>query len=82
MESFDEATASDAESADAGSHSADPSDIRIDREDYRASSPDPEEGLRLMRSFLGIRQAALRHALTEFVTQISALTRDDRRPSP
>ena len=82
MESFDEATSLDAESADAGSHSAGLSDIRIDRENAGFSLPDPEEGLRLIRSFLGIRQAALRHALTEFVTQISALSQEDPRLSP
>ncbi len=43
--------------------------------------PDPEEGYRLMRSFLGIREAALRQAITELVMQISALTSDHPAPS-
>jgi len=34
---------------------------------------DPDEGYRLMRSFLSIRQDALRAAIVEFVTQLSSL---------
>lgn len=34
--------------------------------------PDPEEGYRLMRAFLGIRRPALRQAIVELVTELSA----------
>jgi len=37
------------------------------------SRPDPEEGYRLMRSFLTIRQPALRQAIVELVAQLSTL---------
>ncbi|HKN30289.1 MAG TPA: hypothetical protein VJY34_21390 [Roseiarcus sp.] len=37
------------------------------------SWPDPQEGSRLMRAFLSIRQAALRDAIVKIVTQLSTL---------
>jgi hypothetical protein len=37
------------------------------------SRPNPEEGHRLMRSFSSIRQPALREAIIELVTNLSAL---------
>ena len=39
--------------------------------------PDPEEGLRLMRAFLSIREAAVREAVINFVTL--AARRSDTR---
>ena len=42
------------------------------------SRPDPEEGRRLMRAFLNIREAALREALIALVTEISTLHDGDK----
>ncbi len=41
-----------------------------------SSRPKPEDGLRLMHAFLSIQQDALREAIIQFVTELSAL-RDD-----
>jgi len=38
-----------------------------------SSRSKPEEGHRLMRAFLGIRQAGLREALVRLVTELSTL---------
>lgn len=40
------------------------------------SRPDPEEGRRLMRAFVNIREAALREAVVALVTEISTLHDD------
>ena len=37
------------------------------------SLPDPEEGLRLMRAFLRIRDAARRQTIVEFVANMARL---------
>ena len=39
--------------------------------------PPPEDGLRLIRAFVGIRQPAVREAIIEFVTKLSAI--DDHK---
>ncbi len=36
-----------------------------------SSRPDPEEGHRLMRSFLSVRQPALRQAIVQLVAELS-----------
>ena len=40
------------------------------------SRPNPEEGHRLMRAFLSLRQAALREAVINFVKELSTLQDD------
>jgi hypothetical protein len=45
--------------------------------DPPSSCPSPEEGHRLMRYFMKIREAALREAVIELVTSLSS--RDDNR---
>ena len=42
------------------------------------SRPDPEEGRRLMRAFLNIREAALREAVIALVTELSTLHDDEK----
>jgi hypothetical protein len=42
------------------------------------SRPDPEEGRRLMRAFVNIREAALRKALIALVTELSTLHDGDK----
>jgi len=42
------------------------------------SRPDPEQGLRLMRIFLSIREPSLRQAVIRLVTELSAPD-DERR---
>ncbi len=37
----------------------------------QARCPDPEEGYRLMRAFLSIKQAALRQAVVKMVTELA-----------
>jgi hypothetical protein len=37
-----------------------------------SSRPAPEEGIRLLRAFSGIRQAALREAVIELATKFAA----------
>jgi hypothetical protein len=37
-----------------------------------SSKPAPEEGIRLLRAFSGIRQAALREAIIELATKFAA----------
>lgn len=41
--------------------------------------PDPDQGLRLMRAFMSIRQPSLRRAIIEMVTELSAC--DEQRGS-
>ncbi len=56
---------------------AGPEDASIDGGQLDRSGPssrsNPEEGHRLMRAFLGVRQAGLRKALVNLVTELSAL---------
>ncbi|MFY9969539.1 MAG: hypothetical protein WBQ45_15460 [Roseiarcus sp.] len=40
------------------------------------SSPKPEEGVRLVHAFHGIKHAALREAIIKFVTELSAIEKD------
>jgi hypothetical protein len=42
------------------------------------SRPDPEEGRRLMRAFLNIREAALREAVIALVTELSTRHDDEK----
>ncbi len=42
------------------------------------SRPDPEEGRRLLRAFLNIREAALREAVIALVTELSTLHDDEK----
>ena len=59
-----------------------PSDARVNRgqtDPARGFSwPDPEEGHRLMRAFLSIREAALREAIITFVAEVSNLHHDEQ----
>jgi hypothetical protein len=59
-----------------------PSDTRVNRgqtDPARGFSwPDPEEGHRLMRAFLSIREAALREAIITFVAEVSKLHHDEQ----
>ena len=62
-----------------------PSDTRVNRgqtDPARGFSwSDPEEGHRLMRAFLSIREAALREAIitfVEFVAEVSKLHHDEQ----
>ncbi len=56
---------------------ADPANAQMDggqRDRSRHTSrPNPEEGHRLMRAFLTLRQAALREAVIKFVNELSTL---------
>ncbi len=45
-----------------------------------SSRSKPEEGHRLMRAFVSIRQAALREAIVKFVDELSTLRDDNREP--
>jgi len=47
-------------------------------ESEQARCPDPEEGYRLMRAFLSIKQTALRQAVVKMVTELS-IPDDERR---
>ena len=40
------------------------------------SQPKPEEGVRLVHAFHGIKHAALREAIIKFVTELSTLEKD------
>ncbi len=40
-------------------------------ESEQARCPDPEEGYRLMRAFLSIKQTALRQAVVKMVTELA-----------
>jgi hypothetical protein len=42
----------------------------------KCSSATPEEGLRLIRAFLGVKDAALRAAIIDLVTEMSVSGRD------
>ncbi len=42
------------------------------------SRPNPEQGHRLMRTFLSIREAALREAIVKFVNELSTLQDENR----
>jgi len=57
--------------AEAGRRSAGALDIRANRRDSRFSPPSPEEGRRLLRSFLSIGEPALRDAIVELVTALA-----------
>ena len=41
-----------------------------------SSPPKPEEGLRLVRAFYGVRHAALREAIIKFVEELSAIQKN------
>ncbi len=45
-----------------------------------SSRPNPEQGHRLMRAFVSIRQAVLREAIVKFVEELSTLLDDNREP--
>ena len=45
-----------------------------------STRPNPEQGHRLMRAFVSIRQAALREAIVKFVDELSTLQDDNREP--
>ena len=68
--------------AEEGCRSVAPSDTRVNRgqTDPAASfsRPHPEEGHRLMRAFLSIREAALREAIITFVAEVSKLHHDEQ----
>jgi hypothetical protein len=81
MDPSQETTTSVADPAKVGSHSIGSSDIPNNRGISGFALQDPEEGLRLIRSFLSIREGAVRQAITDFVTRISALAGDDPQPS-
>lgn len=51
-------------------------EILVDRQDARFSPPSPEDGNRLLRSFLSIREPALRDAIVELVSALALV--DDR----
>ena len=61
-----------------------PSDTRVNRgqtDQARGSWSDPEEGHRLMRAFLSIREPALREAIitfVAFVAEVSKLHHDEQ----
>jgi hypothetical protein len=59
-----------------------PSDTRVNRgqtDPARGFSwSNPEEGYRLMRAFLNIREAALREAIITFVAEVSKLHHDEQ----
>ncbi len=38
-----------------------------------SSRPPPQDGVRLMRAFIGLKQPALRQAVIDFVAKLSAL---------
>jgi hypothetical protein len=40
------------------------------------SQPKPEDGVRLVHAFHGIKHAALREAIIKFVTELSTLQKD------
>ena len=40
---------------------------------WESARPSPEQGHRLMRAFLSIKEAALREAIVNFVTDVSTL---------
>ena len=40
------------------------------------TQPNPEEGVRLVHAFHGIRHAALREAIIKFVTELSTIQKD------
>jgi hypothetical protein len=40
------------------------------------SPPKPEEGVRLVHAFHGIKHAALREAIIKFVTELSTIQKD------
>ena len=46
------------------------------RGDKEFARPNPEQGHRLMRAFVNIRETALREAIVDFVTDLSALYGD------
>ncbi len=41
-----------------------------------SSPPNPEEGVRLVHAFHGIKHAALREAIIKFVTELSTIEKD------
>jgi len=53
------------------------SNTPTDWEDSSFLGPDPEEGHRLIRSFLSIKESAPREAIIQLVTKLSAL--DDEK---
>ena len=65
-------------SIETDTHSRQP-DMLVSRESSENLLADPEEGLRLMRSFRSIRQPALRGAIIDFVMLISQLAEDPRQ---
>jgi hypothetical protein len=46
-------------------------EILVNRQDSRCSPPSPEEGNRLLCSFLRIREPALRDAIVELVAAVA-----------
>jgi hypothetical protein len=57
--------------AEAGRSSVGVLDILVNRRDSRFSPPSPEEGHRLLHSFFGIGEPALRDAIVELVTALA-----------
>jgi hypothetical protein len=43
-----------------------------------SSRPTPEDGLRLIHAFLGVKQAALREAIIKLAAELSKLRQDER----
>ena len=51
---------------------------RVDLDAPRGSSlPKPEEGLRLVRAFHGVRHAALRETIIKFIEELSAIPKEE-----
>jgi len=43
-----------------------------------SSRPTPEDGVRLIRAFMNVKQAGLREAIIQFVEELSKLREDER----